>query len=202
MAREAKNAFCAIRPPGHHAEESQAMGFCLFNNVAIGAFHARIAHGAERVAVVDFDVHHGNGTQATFWNEANMLFASTHQYPYYPGTGAETERGAANNIVNCPLPAYSPAATFREAFEDRVLPALDRFGPDFLLISAGFDAHKDDPLASLMFEEADYVWATEKLMEKAEKHCGGRVVSTLEGGYDLKALALSAAAHVHTLMGA
>jgi len=198
---EAKNAFCAVRPPGHHAEPARAMGFCLFNNVAIGALHARAAHGMERVAVVDFDVHHGNGTQAIFEADGDLFFASTHQYPLYPGTGAASETGVGN-IVNCPLPPNSGGPEFRAAMQARVLPALERFAPEMVFISAGFDAHRDDPLAMLNFVEDDYAWATAKLMEVAEKCAGGRIVSTLEGGYDLRALADSAAAHVRTLMGA
>jgi acetoin utilization deacetylase AcuC-like enzyme len=199
-AGEAKNAFCAVRPPGHHAEPTRAMGFCLFNNVAVGALHARAAHGMERVAVVDFDVHHGNGTQAMFETDKNLFFASTHQYPLYPGTGAASEIGVGN-IVNCPLPPNSGGPEFRAAMEARVLPELERFAPEMILISAGFDAHRADPLAMLNFVEADYAWATEKIMAVAEQCAGGRIVSTLEGGYDLHALADSAAAHVRALMG-
>jgi len=197
---EAKNAFCAVRPPGHHAEPDRAMGFCLFNNVAIGALHARAAHGMERVAVVDFDVHHGNGTQAMFEADKDLFFASTHQYPLYPGTGAASETGVGN-IVNCPLPPNAGGPEFRAAMEARVLPELARFAPELIFISAGFDAHRADPLALLNFVEDDYAWATAKLMAVAEEYAGGRVVSTLEGGYDLRALADSAAAHVRTLLG-
>ena len=201
MAGEADNAFCAVRPPGHHAEPNRAMGFCLFNNAAVGALRAREAHGLERVAVVDFDVHHGNGTQRAFEADDSLFYASTHQSPLYPGTGAVGETGVGN-IVNAPLRPMSGAAAFRRAFGDRVLPALDAFQPDLLLISAGFDAHRDDPLAQLMLEEEDFAWATEELVELARRHARGRVVSTLEGGYDLAALGASAAAHLRVLMAA
>jgi acetoin utilization deacetylase AcuC-like enzyme len=201
VAGEADNAFCAVRPPGHHAEPDRAMGFCLFNNAAIGALRARDVHGVERVAVVDFDVHHGNGTQARFEADGTLFYASTHQYPLYPGTGAARETGVGN-IVNVPLRPMSGSALFRLAMTGQVLPALDAFRPGLLLISAGFDAHKSDPLAQLMLDEADYVWATEQLLEIAGRHAQGRVVSTLEGGYDLSALATSAAAHLQVLMTA
>jgi len=197
---QAKNAFCAVRPPGHHAEPARAMGFCLFNNVAVGALHARAAHGLDRVAVVDFDVHHGNGTQAMFEADKDLFFASTHQYPLYPGTGAASETGVGN-IVNCPLPPNAGGPEFRAAMEARVLPELKRFAPDMILISAGFDAHRDDPLAMLNFVEDDYAWATMQLMAVADDYAAGRIVSTLEGGYNLQALANSAAAHVRALMG-
>jgi acetoin utilization deacetylase AcuC-like enzyme len=200
MAGEIRNGFCAVRPPGHHAERAQAMGFCLFNNVAIGALHARATHGLERIAVVDFDVHHGNGTQDIFYNDANLFYASTHQFPLYPGTGSISERGIAGNLVNAPLPPGAGGEEFREAFEKIVLPALERFAPQFVLISAGFDAHAADPLASLELREGDFAWATERLCSVAQRHCQGRVVSALEGGYDLRALASSAAAHVGVLM--
>lgn len=199
VAGEARNAFCAVRPPGHHAEAARAMGFCLFNNVAIGAEHARKVHGLGRVAVVDFDVHHGNGTQHMFEEDADLFYASTHQSPLYPGTGAAEETGVGN-IVNVPLAPMSGSREFRSAMSDIVLPALARFRPDLVMISAGFDAHADDPLASLRFLEADYEWATRQLMAVADEFCAGRVVSTLEGGYDLEALAASAAAHVRALM--
>ena len=200
VAGDARNAFCAVRPPGHHAEPAIAMGFCLFNSVAVAAAHARNAHGLERVAVVDFDVHHGNGTQAMFWKDPGLFFASTHQSPLYPGTGNLSERGDHGNILNAPLAPMSGSAEFREAMAETVLPAVRAFDPDLVLISAGFDAHKADPLAMLNFETDDYAWATEELLAIADDRCGGRVVSTLEGGYDLRALADSTAAHVRTLM--
>lgn len=199
---EADNAFCAIRPPGHHAEPTRSMGFCIFNNVAIGAEHARQAHGLERAAVVDFDVHHGNGTQAAFYDGPDLFYASTHQAPLYPGTGAESERGVAGNIVNRPLPAGAGSAEFRMAMEDHILPKLRDFSPDIVFISAGFDGHADDPLAGLQLREDDYAWITEELLEVAKDACGGRLVSTLEGGYDLDALARSVGVHVRTLMAA
>ena len=196
----ARNAFCAVRPPGHHAEQTRAMGFCLFNSVAVGAAHARAAHGLHRVAVVDFDVHHGNGTQAMLWNEEGMFYASTHQYPHYPGTGREDETGRWNNIINAPLRPGAESKDFRAAIDDRLVPALDRFQPEILFISAGFDAHERDPLASINLVEEDFAWVTERLLDVARVHAGGRVVSTLEGGYDLEALAASAARHVGKLM--
>jgi acetoin utilization deacetylase AcuC-like enzyme len=197
----AANAFCAVRPPGHHAEPSAAMGFCLFNNVAVGAYQARQQHGLRRIAVMDFDVHHGNGTQAMFERDPELFYASTHQMPLYPGTGAERETGCGN-ICNAPLAPDYGAAEFRRAMALRVLPALDAFRPEMLLISAGFDAHRADPLANLRLEVADYAWATDELLALAARHCEGRVVSTLEGGYDLEALAASAAAHIGCLMAA
>jgi len=200
MQKRATNAFCLARPPGHHAEVAKAMGFCLFNNAAVAAFHAKAAHGAERVAVVDFDVHHGNGTQAIFWNHPDMFYASTHQMPLFPGTGGITERGEANNICNAPLRAGDGGDEFREAFESVVLPSLRRFSPDLVIISAGFDAHRSDPLANLNLTEADYQWVTRKLVDVARERNGGRVVSVLEGGYDLSALGSSAAAHVKILL--
>jgi acetoin utilization deacetylase AcuC-like enzyme len=198
---EVDNAFCAIRPPGHHAEPSRAMGFCLFNSVAVAALHARAAHGAKRVAVIDFDVHHGNGTQAAFWDDKDLFYGSTHQMPLFPGTGAIDETGVGN-ICNAPLKPGDDGEDFRAAYEGRVLPALDAFAPDFILVSAGFDAHLKDPLAQLRLLEPDFAWVTEKLLEAAAKHTGGKLVSTLEGGYDLEALANSTAVHVKTLMGA
>ncbi|HZK90065.1 MAG TPA: histone deacetylase family protein [Stellaceae bacterium] len=200
VAGEARNAFCAVRPPGHHAEPNRAMGFCLFNNIAIGALRAREVHRLARVAVVDFDVHHGNGTQAAFWDDAALFYGSTHQWPLYPGTGSSGETGSAGNIVNVPLPPMSGSQAFRQGMERLLLPALDAFAPEMVLISAGFDAHRSDPLAQLLLEEADYTWATRRLLEIARRHAGGRVVSTLEGGYDLIALGASAAAHVRALL--
>jgi acetoin utilization deacetylase AcuC-like enzyme len=199
MSGRAANAFCQVRPPGHHAESDRAMGFCLFSNAAIAGLHARAKHGAERIAVVDFDVHHGNGTQDIFWSDKDLFYASTHQMPLFPGTGALRETGVGN-IFNAPLSAGDSGDRFREAFESRILPALHNFGPDLLLVSAGFDAHQADPLANLRLVEADFMWATEELADAARQHCGGRIVSLLEGGYDLKALARSVAVHVETLM--
>jgi acetoin utilization deacetylase AcuC-like enzyme len=199
MAGRVQNAFCQVRPCGHHAEKARAMGFCLFGNVAIAGLYARARHGAERIAVVDFDVHHGNGTQDIFWSDKNLFFASTHQMPLYPGTGALSETGVGN-IWNAPLRPGDGGEPFREAFNARVLPPLHDFGPDIVLISAGFDAHERDPLANLRLIEADFAWATERLCDMAAKHCRGRVVSMLEGGYDLRGLAGSVAAHVHALM--
>ena len=196
---EARNAFCAVRPPGHHAESTRAMGFCLINNVVVGALHARAVHGLRRVAVVDFDVHHGNGTQEMFWDDAEAFYASSHQYPFYPGTGSSRELGAHGNVVNLPLAAGTGSGVFRTRFADELLPALEAFRPDILLISAGFDAHKDDPLAELRLTESDFAWATAGLMDVARKVSGGRVVSVLEGGYNLDALADCATAHVQTL---
>ena len=201
-AGEAPNAFCAVRPPGHHAEPGRAMGFCLFNTVAIAAAHARSEHGASRVAVVDFDVHHGNGTQAMFWDEPDLMFCSTHQMPLYPGTGARAERGTHGTIVNAPLPPGADGAVFREAMDAIVLPALEDFAPDLLIVSAGFDAHVNDPLAGLRFVADDYSWVTRELLAVARRHAGGRLVSSLEGGYDLVGLAESTAAHVRELMAA
>jgi acetoin utilization deacetylase AcuC-like enzyme len=198
---EITNAFCAVRPPGHHAEPARTMGFCLFNNIAIGALHARKAHGYQRVAVVDFDVHHGNGTQAMFEHDATLFYASSHEYPLYPGTGAPNERGLGN-ILNVPLTPGSGSHEFRAAYERMVLPALDAFRPDFLLVSAGFDGHRDDPLSTLELTEDDYAWVTRELVAAARRHCGDRIVSTLEGGYDLAALAASTVAHVRELMAA
>ena len=201
MAGEVKNAFCAVRPPGHHATPTRAMGFCLFNNVAVGALHARAVHGLKRIAVVDFDVHHGNGTQDMFTRDANLFYGSTHQSPLYPGTGARSESGVGN-IVNVPLRPMSGSTEFRRAYDEIILPALEDFAPDFILISAGFDAHRRDPLAQLMLVEEDYGWVTERLVACAARHCEGRIVSSLEGGYDLEALAASSAAHVRALMAA
>jgi acetoin utilization deacetylase AcuC-like enzyme len=196
-----KNAFAQVRPCGHHAERERAMGFCIFANAAIAGLYARKAYGAERIAVVDFDVHHGNGTQDIFWSDKNLYFASTHQMPLYPGTGALNETGVGN-IWNAPLRPGDGGDPFKEAFESRILPALRSFSPDLVLISAGFDAHRDDPLANLQLTEPDFAWATAKIAEVAEKHAQGRLVSMLEGGYNLAALAKSVAVHVNVLMDA
>jgi acetoin utilization deacetylase AcuC-like enzyme len=196
---EADNVFVAARPPGHHAERETAMGFCFFNNAAIAARHAQKAHGAERVAIVDWDVHHGNGTQDIFWNDPSVLYCSTHQMPLYPGTGARNETGSGN-IVNAPLASGDGGDAFREAFRSRILPALDAFRPDLIIISAGFDAHHRDPLAEINLTEDDFDWATGELLDRAGRFSSNRVVSLLEGGYDLEGLANSTAAHVGRLM--
>ena len=200
MTGKVANAFVATRPPGHHAETATPMGFCLFNNAAVAARHAQKQHGAERVAIVDFDVHHGNGSQDIFWNDATVMYCSTHQMPLYPGTGAVSERGARNTIVNAPLRPGDGGDEFREAMETVILPRLEGFAPDLVIISAGFDAHMRDPLANLNFLERDYTWVTQKLMELADHRAKGRVVSLLEGGYDLEGLSRSVAAHVTALM--
>jgi acetoin utilization deacetylase AcuC-like enzyme len=193
-------AFVATRPPGHHAEPDRAMGFCFFSNAAIAALHARRAWGRRRVAVVDFDVHHGNGTQAIAWNDPDFFFGSSHQYPFYPGTGGRGETGVAGQIVNAPLAGGTGSAHFQAAWTERILPSLDAFAPDCLIISAGFDAHRDDPLAGLMLETEDFAWVTDAILGVAKRHTGGRVVSLLEGGYDLDALAASASVHVKRLL--
>lgn len=200
LSGAASNAFVACRPPGHHAERETAMGFCLFGTVAIAAKHALDHHGLTRVAVIDFDVHHGNGTQDLLWDEARALFASSHQMPLYPGTGAAHERGAHDNVLNVPLASGSGTAQMRAAYEGHILPAVEAFGPDLILISTGFDAHRADPLAGLMWTTDDFRWLTQEICEMADRVCDGRVVSSLEGGYDLDALAESAAAHVKVLM--
>lgn len=197
---EVRNAFCAVRPPGHHAERHEAMGFCFFNNVAVGAERARAVHGLTRVAVVDFDVHHGNGTQHLFWDDPDLFYGSTHQSPAFPGTGSQTERGHHHNIVNVPLRPGAGSDEFRAAMSDIVLPAVRAFGPDLLMISAGFDAHARDPLAHLRLTVDDFGWVTQHLMAVAAECCDHRIVSVLEGGYDLPALAASVARHVRTLM--
>lgn len=199
LGDQANRAFCAVRPPGHHAETARAMGFCLFNNIAVGAAHAREAHGLKRIAVVDFDVHHGNGTQHMLAERPGYLYLSIHQSPLYPGTGLRSGE-SGDNIVNLPLPPFAGSDAFREVYEHELLPALDRYAPELILISAGFDAHRDDPLANLRLVESDYAWATERTVDIAQRHCGGRVISTLEGGYNLRALAASAAAHVQALL--
>jgi acetoin utilization deacetylase AcuC-like enzyme len=200
MKGDAKNAFCAVRPPGHHAESTKAMGFCLFNSVAIGAMHGRARHGLDRVAVVDFDVHHGNGTQHTFEHDPGLFYASSHQWPAYPGTGAVDETGEFGNICNFPMAPGEGGQAFRKGYEDRILPALRAFDPDLLLISAGFDAHARDPLAQINLETADYEWVTGELLKVAGECCGGKVVSLLEGGYNLDALKESVQTHVRVLM--
>ena len=200
LGGQAGNAFVATRPPGHHAETARTMGFCLFGTVAIAARHAIERHGLSRVAVVDFDVHHGNGTQDLLWSEARSLFVSSHQSPLWPGTGAPDETGAHGNVLNVPLDPRSDGAVFRAAYDRQVFPALEAFAPEMILISAGFDAHRDDPLAELRLTEADFEWVTARLCDLADTHCGGRVVSCLEGGYDLEALAASVAAHVDVLI--
>ncbi|MGE6782389.1 histone deacetylase family protein [Ensifer adhaerens] len=197
---ETDNAFVAARPPGHHAEKNKAMGFCLFNTVAIAARYAQKVHGAERVAIVDWDVHHGNGTQDIFWDDPSVLFCSTHQMPLYPGTGAKDETGIKGNIVNAPLSPNMGSDHFREAFRSRVLSALTNFRPDFILISAGFDAHHRDPLAQINLVAEDFDWATGRLHEIADRSAGNRMVSLLEGGYDLQGLAESAGLHILRLM--
>ena len=200
MREAAQTVFAAVRPPGHHALPSVPGGFCLFNSVAVGALHAQAVYGLERVAIVDFDVHHGQGTQAVVEPDPRLFYASTHQSPLYPGTGSPRERGVAGNVVNVPLAAGSGSAEFRAAWGDRILPALDLFAPELLIVSAGFDAHRRDPLAQLNVETADFVWLTEELLAIADRHAQGRVVSVLEGGYDLDALAEAASAHVRALV--
>jgi acetoin utilization deacetylase AcuC-like enzyme len=202
MSGKASNAFVSTRPPGHHAETARAMGFCLFNSAAIAARYAQKKHGLERVAIVDFDVHHGNGSQDIFWSDKTVMYCSTHEMPLYPGTGSTGERGEHNTIVNAPLRAGDGGDKFRQAMESVILPRLREFKPDLLVISAGFDAHTRDPLANLNFVEEDYSWAAQKLMDVAEQSANGRIVSMLEGGYDLQGLARSAAAHVAELMRA
>ena len=201
MRRDVDNAFVAMRPPGHHAERATPMGFCFFNNAAVAARHALAVHGAERVAIMDFDVHHGNGTQDIFWSDPRVMYSSTHEMPAYPGTGAVSERGEYNNIVNAPLNAGDDSMHFREAMEVAVLPRIEAFSPDLVIISAGFDAHRRDPLGNINLVEADFAWVTGKLLDIAEQKSGGRLVSVLEGGYDLEGLGRSVAAHMLKLMG-
>ena len=199
LAGKAANAFCAVRPPGHHAEPEKAMGFCLFNNVLVGARHARTLPGIDRVAIVDFDLHHGNGTQAVVEHDETLFYASTHEYPNYPGTGSARETGQGN-VVNVPLFRGTGGEGFRYAFSEKILPALAEFVPGLLMVSAGFDGHKADPMGDLELTVEDYAWATAQLRSFAGAYCSGRIVSVLEGGYDLGALAASAAAHVRELM--
>jgi acetoin utilization deacetylase AcuC-like enzyme len=198
LAGEAANAFCALRPPGHHAEPDRSMGFCLFNNVAIGACQALAIHGVARVSIFDFDVHHGNGTQAVFEREPRVQYLSTHQWPLYPGTGARHETGVGN-IVNRPLPAGTGSNEWRAVVEADILPAIEAFAPELIMVSAGFDAHRRDPLAMLELSEDDYGWVTRQLLALAQRHAAGHVVSVLEGGYDLTALANSSLAHLNAL---
>jgi len=200
MAGRVANAFVATRPPGHHTETARPMGFCLFNNAAIAARYAQKRYGIGHVAVVDFDVHHGNGSQDIFWSDKTVMYCSTHQMPLYPGTGARSERGEHDTVVNAPLSPGDGGARFREAFESVILPRLRDFRPELIVISAGFDAHQRDPLANLNLLETDFDWVTRKIMEIADMTAEGRVVSVLEGGYDLEGLANSAAAHVTALM--
>lgn len=200
MSGPHKRAFVATRPPGHHAETTRAMGFCLFGNIAIAARHALERHGLSRVAVVDFDVHHGNGTQDLLWNEPRALFISSHQMPLYPGSGAVGEKGGSDNVLNIPLPPGSDGGAMRSRYESHVFPRLRAFEPELILISAGFDAHARDPLANLLWEAEDFAWVTRELVAIADAHCGGRVVSTLEGGYDLQGLGDGVAAHVTELV--
>lgn len=200
VEKRVNNAFSASRPPGHHAERDRAMGFCFFNNAAIAARYAQSQYGVERIAIVDFDVHHGNGTQDIFWSDPTVMYCSTHQMPLYPGSGALSETGDANTIVNAPLSPGADGADFREALDIAILPRLEAFRPDLLILSAGFDAHIRDPLGGLNLTETDFARATKSLMDVADRHCDGRLVSILEGGYDLEGLARSVAAHVLTLM--
>ncbi|MDR2220421.1 MAG: histone deacetylase family protein [Methylobacillus sp.] len=198
LEKQVENAFCAVRPPGHHAESARAMGFCIFNNVAVGAAHAMAKYGLTRIAIADFDVHHGNGTEEIFRNNARVMLCSSFQHPFYPHVGAESSN---NHIINVPLPAYSGGEVFRAAVSERWLPALERFRPEMLFISAGFDAHREDDMAQLNLLEADYTWVTEQLKDIAVRHAQGRIVSALEGGYDLDALGRSVQTHIKVLSG-
>jgi acetoin utilization deacetylase AcuC-like enzyme len=202
LTKKAANAFIATRPPGHHAETARPMGFCLFDNAAIAARYAQRHYGIANAAIVDFDVHHGNGSQEIFWSDKTVMYCSTHQMPLFPGTGAVGETGEHNTVVNAPLRPGDGAEAFRAALESRILPRLAEFKPELIIISAGFDAHMRDPLANINLAEADFVWATQKIMDIADRFAGGRIVSLLEGGYDLQALGNSVAAHVATLMHA
>jgi acetoin utilization deacetylase AcuC-like enzyme len=201
MSGKHNNAFVAVRPPGHHAEKATPMGFCFFDNAAIAARHAQRKYGIARAAVIDFDVHHGNGTQDIFWADKSVMYCSTHQMPLFPGTGASGERGEHDTIVNAPLRPEDGSAKFRAAFDNVILPQLKKFAPELVIISAGFDAHRRDPLANINLDAADFGWVTQKLMDIAEASAGGRIVSVLEGGYDLQGLQESVAAHVTALMG-
>jgi acetoin utilization deacetylase AcuC-like enzyme len=202
MSGTSDNAFVAMRPPGHHAETNKPMGFCFFDHAAIAARHAQRKYGIARAAVVDFDVHHGNGTQNIFWADPTLMYCSTHQMPLFPGTGATGERGEHDTIVNAPLAPGDGAAKFRAAFENLILPQLQKFAPELIVISAGFDAHRRDPLANINLDAEDFGWVTRKLMDAAHSSAGGRIVSVLEGGYDLQGLKESVAAHVTALLGA
>ena len=198
MEKEFKNAFCAVRPPGHHAEKQKAMGFCVYNNVAVGAYYLLKKYNISKVAIIDFDVHHGNGTQDIFYNNENVLYISTHQYPYYPGSGAENEKGINDNVLNIPLPAGTQTHEFLNAY-DHVFIKLKEFKPEFILLSAGFDAHKDDPLAQINLESKDFYTLTKRIMSLAKNLCDEKIVSILEGGYDLNALKESVDFHVKSL---
>jgi acetoin utilization deacetylase AcuC-like enzyme len=202
LSKKAANAFVAARPPGHHAETARPMGFCLFDNAAIAARYSQQRYGIASAAIIDFDVHHGNGSQEIFWSDKTVMYCSTHQMPLFPGTGAVGETGDHNTIVNAPLRPGDGGAAFRAAFETRILPRLGEFKPELVIISAGFDAHMRDPLANINLAEADFIWATQKIMDLADGCAGGRIISLLEGGYDLQALGNSVAAHVATLMHA
>ncbi|KLN60522.1 acetoin utilization protein [Kiloniella spongiae] len=199
---EVNNAFCLSRPPGHHAERDRAMGFCLFCNPAIGAYQARNVHGFKKIVVIDFDVHHGNGTQDVFWNDPDMFYASTHESPLFPGTGSEGEAGVAGNIMNCPLPSGAGSYEFRKTMEDKIFPAVQNFEPELIIVSAGFDAHREDPLASINLEDEDFGWVSKRIVELSQDLCDGRLVSVLEGGYNTDALARSVALHIRALMNA